>query len=89
MEHDALRRRLRAVMANAFETTPDALPAPADTDTVERWDSLGHLILIESIEEAFDITFAHDETLDMLCEEDLLLHLAARLEAELTLTVSA
>jgi acyl carrier protein len=66
-------------MASVFETTPEYLPAPADTDSVEKWDSLGHLMLIESIEVAFAVTFDHAETLDMLSEDDVLAHLAERI----------
>jgi acyl carrier protein len=81
MAPDELRARLRTVMADAFETTPEALPAHANTDNVEKWDSLGHLILIESLEAAFGVTFDHGETLNMLSEDDALTHLAARLGA--------
>jgi acyl carrier protein len=80
MERNEIRERLRAVMADVFETTPEALPADADTDRVEKWDSLGHLMLIESVEEAFGISFAHDETLAVLSEDALLAAVARHLE---------
>lgn len=79
MEPDSLRTQLRAVMAETFETTIDALPASADTDTVEKWDSLGHLMLIESVEAAFGVAFAHDETLTMLSEDAFVERLGAHL----------
>lgn len=89
MEHDALRARLRAVMATVFETTPTALPVDADTDSVEKWDSLGHLMLVESLEEAFGVAFSHEETLAMLTEDAVLDHLTHRLQADLTQSVGA
>ena len=89
MGHDEIQARLRAVIAEVFETTPDALPVGADTDSVEKWDSLGHLMLIESLEEAFDVTFGHAETIEMLSEADLLERLAARISADRVIANSA
>lgn len=82
MERDELRLRLRTVMAEAFETPVDTLPAAADTDTVEKWDSLGQLTLIECVEAAFGVAFSHEETLAMLSEEELLDGLALHLGSE-------
>jgi acyl carrier protein len=79
MEPDELHSRLRTVMAHVFEITPDALPEGADTDTVEKWDSLGHLMLIESVEQAFGVSFDHAETLEMLSEADFLARLTTHL----------
>jgi acyl carrier protein len=45
--------KVRALIAAALEMQVDKLPAAPDVDTVERWDSLGHLAIIERVAEAF------------------------------------
>ena len=71
MAPDDLRARLRTAMATAFETDIDALPPLADTDSVRAWDSLGHLMLIDTVEDAFGVTFAHAEMVELLSEAAL------------------
>ncbi len=44
--------RARALLAGALETEPAALGADASIATLEAWDSLAHLRLIEALERA-------------------------------------
>ena len=46
-----------------FEVTEDQLPGLKDQD-VEAWDSVGHMGLIASLEEAFDIMMDTDDIID-------------------------
>jgi acyl carrier protein len=49
--------RLLHVIADELKVAPDTLGAASGTDTVEAWDSLGHLNVILAVEEAFGIRF--------------------------------
>ena len=33
--------------------------------SIPQWDSIGHMVLVNEIEEAFDVTFDTDEVIDM------------------------
>ncbi|MGH9671911.1 MAG: acyl carrier protein [Bryobacteraceae bacterium] len=44
--------RARALLAGALEMAPDALGADASIATLEAWDSLAHLRLVEALERA-------------------------------------
>ena len=46
-----------------FEVTEDHLPGLKNQD-VEAWDSVGHMGLIASLEEAFDIMMDTDDIID-------------------------
>ena len=46
-----------------FEVTEDQLPGQKYQD-VEAWDSVGHMGLIASLEEAFDIMMDTDDIID-------------------------
>ena len=78
MGHDELRIRVRRLMAETFETSEAELPSPADTDNVAAWDSLGHLMLVETVEERFGVAFSQAETIAMLDEDSLVACLAER-----------
>jgi acyl carrier protein len=76
-----LRRRVRGVIARTFEITDAELPVPADVDSVVKWDSLGHMELIEALEQEFDIEIEHADAVLLLGEAEIVDHLAARLPA--------
>lgn len=58
--------KLKKVIAGVFKI--DALSINNDTspDTVETWDSLNHLNFILALEEAFDISFTEEQTVEIL-----------------------
>jgi acyl carrier protein len=53
--------RLRRVFAEAFEINESALPENPTPDNCERWDSLGHVVLILAVEEEFDMKFTTEQ----------------------------
>jgi acyl carrier protein len=69
MSNDDLRRRVRAAIANALGLDESALAEPATTETVERWDSLGHFHVIETLAETFGLNIAHDESVTLVSED--------------------
>ena len=73
-----LRSRVRSVIARTFEITEAELPVPADVDSVVKWDSLGHMELIEALEQEFGLEIAHADAVLLLGEAAIVDHLAAR-----------
>jgi acyl carrier protein len=61
---------LRAIFADIFEhhaeLTPDTSP-----ETVEKWDSLGHIALVRSLEDSFDISLSMDEMMELQTVADI------------------
>ena len=74
-----LTTRVRQVIATTFEVDPAALPPEAHADSVEEWDSLGHMQLIEALEEAFGIELDHADAVNLLSQSDIVSHLEGRL----------
>jgi acyl carrier protein len=75
MTEDMLTGRVRAVLAQAFEIDPDQLPAEPDTENVEKWDSLGHLALIEELEAEFATEIPHAVAVELLSQADIVARL--------------
>ena len=56
---------LRRVVSEVFGITPDEVTDQVSPDTVDDWDSLSHLRLVSTLEEAFGIKFENAEIMDM------------------------
>ncbi len=52
-------------MSAVFGVPEGSIPADASTDTVEKWDSLGHLNLMISLESEFGIEFSDEDLADL------------------------
>jgi len=59
-------KKLVNVMATVFETVADQINEDASPDTIETWDSLHHMNLVLALEEAFDIEFTEDQTVEIM-----------------------
>ena len=44
-----------SIFSDLFEVSQDEINSDSSSDTIERWDSLGHLNLVIAIEEAFKV----------------------------------
>jgi len=69
---DAFRSRVRTAIAEALRINPSELPLRATADTVERWDSLGHLAIIDVISRRFEVDIDHAEAVRLLDEDTLI-----------------
>jgi acyl carrier protein len=59
-----LKDRIIAVLQKVFEL--EQIDENASQQTVEKWDSLGHLNLIVALEEEFDVSFEPEEIAEMI-----------------------
>lgn len=57
MSSDDIQKRLRKTIAAVFELEESTLPPNPTPQSIERWDSLGHLQLIIAVEEEFNVRF--------------------------------
>jgi acyl carrier protein len=53
----------RALLADALARDLDEVPADATPDTLDAWDSLGHMRLVQALEQALDRSLTVDEIL--------------------------
>ncbi|HSK76775.1 MAG TPA: acyl carrier protein [Thermoanaerobaculia bacterium] len=58
-------RRIKDVMAEVLEMDPGAISETFHRDDAPLWDSLNHLRLVSSLEEAFGIKFTMKEVGEM------------------------
>ena len=71
---EALYADLIDMLSDLFDTDPDEIDLDTSPDTIDAWDSIGHIRLIASIEEKYDLTIPPEEQIDML-NVDLILGL--------------
>ena len=53
--------KVRAVLAKVFEIEEGQIGADFGPQSIEKWDSAGHMRLIMALEEAFDVMFDDDD----------------------------
>ena len=76
-----LTARVRAVIAETFEMDSGGLPAEPDVESIEKWDSLGHMQLIESLESAFSLEVSHADAVHLLSQSAIVDYLRERQSA--------
>ena len=58
--------KLKEVFKNIFQIEISSIDDETSVDTVEKWDSLKHLNLVLALEEAFNITFTEEESVEIM-----------------------
>jgi acyl carrier protein len=78
---ETVATRLVSVFAAVFRVRPDRVhPGLAPTD-VERWDSVGHVMLVTAIEQQFSIQFDVDEIMEFTNFQAILSAIERRMAA--------
>lgn len=67
VESQVTESMLQALFAEVFEMSPDTVTDSASPETVDSWDSFGHMRLITTIEERLGIVLSMDQVLDIDC----------------------
>lgn len=60
-----LEDRVRAVIAQVFSLNVAAVTDQASQETIEKWDSLGHLNFCVAIEEEFKVSLVDTQIVEM------------------------
>ena len=71
---ETLSSDLSEMMSDLFDVDPDDVNLETSPDTIESWDSIGHIRLIASIEEKYGLSIPPEEQIEML-NVDLILDL--------------
>jgi len=58
--------KLKEVFKNIFQIETSSINDETSVDTIEKWDSLKHLNLVLALEEAFNITFTEEESVEIM-----------------------
>jgi acyl carrier protein len=67
-----LETQVRSVIAEVLDLDEDELPEDPSQETMPRWSSLTHLVLVLSLEERFEVAFSMEEMLTMTSAERIL-----------------
>jgi acyl carrier protein len=73
-----IHTRLQAVFIEVFDDEQLPFADALDRESLEAWDSLGHIRLVSAIEEAFDVTFTLDEIETMTSVAQIVAALAGK-----------
>ncbi|HLB88936.1 MAG TPA: acyl carrier protein [Terriglobales bacterium] len=65
MRETDLHRAIQAVFGQVFEARPEEITNQTRRGDLERWDSLGHLVLLEALREEFRIEIEPEQALEM------------------------
>lgn len=60
-----MEAKIREFFASMLQVSADDVTSESTPDSLARWDSMQHLILIGSVEEEFDVVIDPDEIVDM------------------------
>lgn len=58
------KEKYDAAFIEVFEITKDALNATLEYQSINAWDSVGHMALMAALEEEFDIMLEMDDIID-------------------------
>lgn len=78
MDEDAIRRTLEAVFREIFEDDTLVISDSLSSETVQQWNSLGHIRLVSEMEEVFSVTFTLEEIESMTSAARVLAVLRAK-----------
>lgn len=63
--------KLKEIVAEAFEVKPGDVTDDKQLKDFEMWDSMTHMLLISSIEGAFEVELTNDEIVNMQSIADI------------------
>ena len=61
-----MENKVKNVMSSIFDVNVSEISEDISPDSLDNWDSVGHMNLIVGLEEEFNILFVEDEITEML-----------------------
>lgn len=61
-----MENKVKNVMSSIFDVNVSEISEDTSPDSLDNWDSMGHMNLIVGLEEEFNILFDEDEITEML-----------------------
>jgi acyl carrier protein len=75
---EILRPEIRRRMAATFGISLADLPLEATPDNTRGWDSLAHLVLIETLEKQYGLTISHVDAVSLLSDAEIATFIASK-----------
>ncbi len=72
MKKIELKKKIRKIILKQFKINKDKNIKKLSANNVEKWDSLGHLLLISNIEKKLNIKFKDSDIPEILDENKIL-----------------
>jgi acyl carrier protein len=60
-----VQERIKAVFAQVFQVDPAQVAPTASPESIEGWDSFGHLALVEALQSEFSVRFELEDIAQM------------------------
>jgi acyl carrier protein len=76
MSTQLLEPRVYRVISDLFNVSAESLTPASSAETIELWDSIGHLNLVLALEEEFGVRFS-PEQVDNMIDVDRILQILA------------
>lgn len=67
-----MEERVTQIMAHVFNISLDEIGEDASSESIENWDSVTHITLVQAIEEEFDIEIDEQEIAEVMDKQALL-----------------
>lgn len=61
-----MKNKIKNVISSIFDVNINEISDDTSPDSLDNWDSMGHMNLIVALEEEFNIIFDEDEITEML-----------------------
>jgi acyl carrier protein len=71
LKENDVERMIKTIFLQVFEVSPGEITDQTRRGELERWDSLGHLVLLESLREEFRIEIEPEQALEMETIKDI------------------
>lgn len=62
---DDILAKVQGAFHEAFDVDPQAINMNTGPDDIENWDSMGHVSLVNCLEDAFGVSFDVDDIMEM------------------------
>jgi acyl carrier protein len=76
----SLNQTIRKIIEEKFRIKNNKKIKIYNSDTVEAWDSLGHMLLIEEIEKKFNISVSQKDVVFLQSEKSLVGYLSKKIK---------
>jgi acyl carrier protein len=81
-DSDYILNKVREAFKSAFDIDPQSVSMETTASDIPLWDSVGHLSLASSLEEAFGITLDVDDLMEMESVREIVRIITTRTSAE-------
>ena len=80
MKQLKLKNELRKIIIEQFKIKKSKINKNLSADNIDKWDSLGHMILVSTIEKKFTIKFKNDDIPNILDEKAIYKKLSKKIK---------